>query len=141
MQRQYDNCENYKHQYRKYCDSYPMAFALSDYYCLFLHILYLLISIRQIQVCRTGVEAPCLPLMREVPQRGGGREIRCNSCFSLPQSRLARQLPAGSPVGGSDQRRYPDSGFHARRHEGKRESCFPPAQHVQIDFFLEQDRR
>ena len=53
MQRQYDNSQNYKHQYRKHCYSCPMTFAFSNNDCFFLHFLYLLISIRQIQVLRT----------------------------------------------------------------------------------------
>ena len=37
--------------------------------------------------CCTGAGAPCLPLTREVPRRGGGREIRCDSLlFSPPVS-------------------------------------------------------
>ena len=53
MQRQYDNGQNYKHQYRKHRYAYPMAFTLSNYYYLFLHIFYLLISIRQILIFLT----------------------------------------------------------------------------------------
>ena len=34
-----------------------------------------------------GAGAPCLPLTREVPRRGGGRETSCKDLgFSLPQS-------------------------------------------------------
>ena len=97
MQRQYDNGQNYKHQYRKHHYAYPMAFTLSNYYCLFLHIFYLLISIRQIQVFR-------IPCAERKLATGRAVSARLSNLHDLKSRIVSGDSPPNSSLSNSIRR-------------------------------------